>query len=176
MITNVSCTAAIVAGLMIAGLAAAASRAATDAAEAPATADASHMEPAGAAPARPQESPPVPTWRTRPIFVCGHAVPVIFSDRPCGASAEARVLRVHDPGPGRAASIARAPTRETATRRPEPRAPEPKQVEPDERCRKLRDERERLDDRMRAGYTAREAARLWNRWREVGAQIYAARC
>jgi hypothetical protein len=29
---------------------------------------------------------------------------------------------------------------------------------------------------MRAGYSAREAARLWNRWREVDAKIYAARC
>jgi hypothetical protein len=140
MITPVSCATAIVTGLMIGSLAAAASPAATDAAEAPAPADASHTERAGAAPTPSQTPQPAPTWRTRPIFVCGHAVPVIFSDRPCGTSAET------------------------------------KQVEADERCRKLRDERERLDDRMRAGYTAREAARLWNRWREVGAQIYAARC
>jgi hypothetical protein len=108
--------------------------------------------------------------------VCSHAVPVIFSDLPCGTSAEARVLRVHDPGPGRAASVARAPTRETARPRPEPPAPEAKHVESDERCRKLRDERERLNDRMRAGYPAREAARLWNSWREIEAKIYAARC
>lgn len=174
MITPASCATAIVTGLIIASLSAAASWVATAAPLASAPADASHADPAGTA--GPQASPPAPTWRTRPIFVCGHAVPVIFSDRPCGTSAEARVLRVHDPGPGRAASIARAPTRETTTPRPEPRAPEPKRAESDERCRKLREERERLDDRMRAGYTAREAARLWNRWREVDAQIYAARC
>jgi hypothetical protein len=29
---------------------------------------------------------------------------------------------------------------------------------------------------MREGYPAREAARLWKRWREVDAKIYAARC
>jgi len=176
MITPVSCTTAIVAGLMIGSLAAATSRAGTDAAEALTPANAGRTDRAGAAPAPPQTSPPVPTWRTRPIFVCGHAVPVIFSDRPCGTTAEARVLRVHDPGPGRAASVARAPTRETTRPRPEPQAPEAKHVESDERCRKLRDERERLNDRMRAGYSAREAARLWNRWREVEAKIYAARC
>ncbi len=176
MITRISRTSTIVAGLMIGGLAAAASRPATDTAEALAPADASHTEPAGATPTPAQTPQPAPTWRTRPIFVCGHAVPVIFSDRPCGTSAEARVLRVHDPGPGRAASVAGTPARETTRLRPEPRAPEPKRVQSDERCRKLRDERERLDDRMRAGYTAREAARLWNRWREVDAQIYAARC
>jgi hypothetical protein len=29
---------------------------------------------------------------------------------------------------------------------------------------------------MRTGYSAREAARLWNRWRDLKADIYADRC
>lgn len=44
------------------------------------------------------------------------------------------------------------------------------------RCRGLREQLDKLDDRMRTGYPAREAARLWNRWRELKAEIYAGRC
>lgn len=116
----------------------------------------------------------------RPIYVCTQAVPVVFSDRPCGPSAEARVLRVHDPGPGRGPSVAHEPTHEATRPKAgpvaEPRVAEAKPRATDDRCRRLRDERERLDDRMRAGYSAHEAARLWNRWREIDRQIYAARC
>ncbi len=45
----------------------------------------------------------------RPVYVCRDAGPVVFSDRPCGPTSEARVLRAHDPGPGKAPSIAPAP-------------------------------------------------------------------
>jgi len=112
----------------------------------------------------------------RPVFVCRSAVPVIFSDRPCAQHAEARVLRVVDPGPGHAATVDPAPPKEATRPRNEPPVEAAKPLVTDDRCRRLRDERDRLDDRMRAGYPAREAARLWNRWREVGAKIYSARC
>jgi hypothetical protein len=111
----------------------------------------------------------------RPIFVC-RGVPVIFSDHPCGPLAEARVLHFHDPGPGRASSVAQVPSKEATRPRTEPRTTDARPVATDDRCRRLREERERLDQRMRAGYPAREAAKLWNRWREVDAQIYADRC
>jgi len=48
----------------------------------------------------------------RPVYVCRDARPVVFSDRPCGAATEARVLRVADGGPGNAPSIEPAPPRE----------------------------------------------------------------
>jgi hypothetical protein len=112
----------------------------------------------------------------RPVFVCRGAVPVTFSDRPCGLLAEARVLHVDEPGPGGAASVTPAPSKEATRPRIEANAPDARPNSVDDRCRRLLEERERLDDRMRAGYSAREAARLWNRWREIDAKIYAARC
>jgi hypothetical protein len=116
----------------------------------------------------------------RPIYVCSRAAPVIFSDRPCGPLAETRVLHVPGPGPGsgpgRASSVASAPATDATRPRTEPRVADVKPVDRDDRCRQLREERRRLDDRMREGYPAREAARLWKRWREVDAKIYAARC
>ncbi len=116
----------------------------------------------------------------RPVYVCRTFGPVIFSDRPCGPISEARVLHVHDPGPGRAASLEPAPpgasTRPRASRQAADAVADVRPVAADNRCRRLREERERLDSRMRAGYSAREAAQLWNRWREVDAKIYAARC
>jgi hypothetical protein len=142
----------------------------------------------------------------RRIYVCHWATPVIFSDRPCGPLAETRVLHVpaagsaSDPGsgsgsgsgsasgsgrgagtsiqagPGRASSVAAAPPKEATRPRARPRLGDAGPVDEDDRCRWLLDERRRLDDRMRDGYSSREAARLWNRWREVSAKIYAARC
>ena len=55
---------------------------------------------------------------------------------------------------------------------PEVDAPDPRT----ERCRTLLEQRDRLNDRMRAGYSARQAGQLWNRWRDLGRDIYAARC
>jgi hypothetical protein len=33
-----------------------------------------------------------------------------------------------------------------------------------------------IDDQMRSGYSAREAARLWQRWRETRERLRAQRC
>lgn len=123
---------------------------------------------------------PLPAAIDRPVYVCRNATPVAYSDRPCGPLAEARVLRIHDPGTGRAPSIEPAPSRAATRPRAERRVPAGTAVAGpatvDSRCQKLRKDRERLDERMRAGYSAREAAQLWNRWRDVDAKIYAARC
>ena len=114
--------------------------------------------------------------KTRAIFVCRSVAPVIFSDLPCGPAQEERSMTVKEPQPGRAAStVPRAAPAATL-----PRAqPEPKESQPDtgdSRCRHLREQREKLDDRMRTGYSAREAAQLWNRWRSLNSEIYRARC
>ena len=114
----------------------------------------------------------------RAIFVCHETPPVTFSDRPCGQLFEQRSFRVDTPGTtaGRVATTSPAPAPATTRPRPEP-VPKNERVRAgDERCRKLRDQLERLDDRMRTGYSAREAARLWNRWRDLKSEIYAARC
>jgi hypothetical protein len=44
------------------------------------------------------------------------------------------------------------------------------------RCTTLQRQLEELDDRMRAGYPSREAARLWNRWRQLKARLRTERC
>jgi hypothetical protein len=66
-----------------------------------------------------------------------------------------------------------AATRPRAEPSPRPDAP---RAAPSNQCARLREQLETLDDRMRAGYSAREAARLWNRWRDLQSEIYAARC
>jgi len=112
----------------------------------------------------------------RPVFVCRDGTTVTFADRPCGPVAEARELDVVEPGPGRVAST----TRKSPTAATRPRVQPVESIAtpaPGEgRCERLRRQLEALDDRMRAGYSAREAARLWNRWREVKAQLREARC
>ena len=117
-----------------------------------------------------------PSTRHRPIFVCQGARPVIFSDRPCGQFAETRDVSFVEPGPGRVATVARPPAPATTRPRAESR---PSDAKPDERaarCQRLLDQRDRLNARMREGYSARQSAQLWNRWRELAAQVYAERC
>jgi hypothetical protein len=114
--------------------------------------------------------------QSRAIFVCRGGGAVIFSDLPCGQVTEERALRIHEPGPGRVASTASAPSPAATKPRvePEPKAEKPSAV--DKHCLHLHDQLEKLDARMRTGYSAREAAKLWNRWRELNAEIYSARC
>jgi hypothetical protein len=175
MVTPIPHAVASCAGLLIGCLAVAMTQAATDDVAVDglrAGGDGAGIE--DASPARP--APATPTRRSRAVFVCRGAVPVIFADRPCGQFAETLVLQLHEPAPGRAASVVHAPPADATRPRTEPQARDASTTARDERCRRLRTQRERLDDRMRSGYSAREAAQLWNRWREVDAQIYAARC
>jgi hypothetical protein len=44
------------------------------------------------------------------------------------------------------------------------------------KCQKLRAALDSLDSRMRAGYSAREAGSLWERWRDAKARLRAADC
>lgn len=109
----------------------------------------------------------VPTRRTRSVFVCDDAGIPIYSDRPCGPDLVRRSIRVDNPGAGRVAST--APSAPTASTRPRTRNPDRGSV-PDhsvERCATLRRQLDDLDDRMRAGYSSREAAKLWDRRRSL---------
>ena len=112
----------------------------------------------------------------RPVFVCRDAESVTFADRPCGPVVEARALDIVEPGPGRVASTVRQPPTAATKPRVQPAERIAGPAPGEGRCRRLRDQLDALDDRMRAGYSAREAARLWNRWREVKARIRDARC
>jgi hypothetical protein len=123
----------------------------------------------------PERAPP---RHRRAIFVCHDAPPVVFSDRPCGQLFEQRAINVEatERKAGRAATTSPRPAPASTRPRVEPAPQEERLRAGDERCRKLRDELEKLDDRMRTGYPAREAAKLWNRWRALHSEIYAARC
>lgn len=123
---------------------------------------------------------PVPAPSTvrskRAVFVCRGGAGMVYADRPCGQVVESRSLDVLDPGPGQVASTTHKPAPAATRPRVEPAAAARKEPPGETRCIKLRRQLAGLDDRMRAGYSAREAAWLWNRWRDLKAQIHEARC
>jgi hypothetical protein len=113
----------------------------------------------------------------RAVFVCQDGGIPVFADRPCGAAAEARTLSVETSRAGAPAST--APREPRATTRPlrNPRASaEAPQSAADDRCVVLQRQLDEINGRMRSGYSAREAARLWQRWREARERVRAARC
>lgn len=119
---------------------------------------------------------PPPARTKRPVFVCRDEAGVVFADRPCGQVVEARSLNVFGPGPGEVASTVRKPAVAAVRPRVEPEPPAHDPPPGETRCVKLRRQLAALDDRMRTGYSARQAAWLWNRWRDLKAQIHEASC
>ena len=122
-------------------------------------------------------SPPAARPQRRAVFVCeADGVPV-YADRPCAAATDPRWLVVEQPAAGAVGSIS-APAPAAAVR---PRRLPARQAEtPDHttatRCDRLQHRLDQIDDSMRAGYSAREAARLWQRWRDAKEQLREARC
>jgi len=119
---------------------------------------------------------PPPARTRRAVFVCRDGASVIFADRPCGQVVQTRALEVVAAGPGQVASTAPRPPVAAVLPRVEPDRSARESLPGGGRCKQLQSRLEALDDRMRAGYPAREAARLWNRWREIKAQLHEARC
>ncbi len=119
---------------------------------------------------------PAPTRARRLVYACRDGSIPIFSDRPCGLGSDIRRLAVAAPTaagqpPSTLATVPTAATRPIA--KPAPRSTE---RAPPDRCQRLEDQLAAIDDRMRQGYSAREAARLWQRWREAKARLRDARC
>ena len=127
-------------------------------------------------PVPPRESPRA--WR-RLVFTCTTPGLVIFSDRPCGPVPALHELKGHAPG---AHPNVTAPTPAASTRpAPAPSSrdderPVEATVRRKEICDGLASAVQALDARMRAGYSAREAARLWARWREAKERLRDADC
>lgn len=121
--------------------------------------------------------PPANPRRQRAVFVCHESGVPVYADRPCGSGATERSLGVESPRPGAAASTAPPAPRASILPRPSSRRPI---VEPapatETRCAALQRQLDELNDRMRAGYSAREAARLWQRWRDAKERLRTARC
>lgn len=115
----------------------------------------------------------------RDVFVCRERTVTIYADRPCGELALKRelVLRIPEPPAGKAPSTDAAPAVAATRPRTEPTA-DARAAKPDSRarCRQLNDAIETVNERMRAGYSARESARLWQRWREAHDRLREADC
>ncbi len=113
----------------------------------------------------------------RAVFVCQDGDIPVFADRPCGTAAEARTLSVEASRAGAPATTVprepRATTRPLRSPRASAEAPQPAA---DDRCAVLQRQLDEINARMRSGYSAREAARLWQRWREARERVRAARC
>jgi hypothetical protein len=129
-----------------------------------------------AGPALEDATPLTAAKRQRAVYVCLDGGVPIFADRPCGATSETRLLTI-------AAAAAGAPSTRppppSAGTTPGPRRPVPSDATEDpapDRCRALQRQLEEIDDRMRSGYSAREAARLWHRWRDAKERLRDARC
>ena len=118
----------------------------------------------------------------RAVYVCHDAGIPVFADRPCGAASAARVLTVEagiGPGVWAGAPSTTAPKPIKASTRPLPKrghAADAGDQDIGQRCVALRRQLDDLDDRMRTGYSAREAARLWQRWRDARERLRTARC
>jgi len=121
--------------------------------------------------------PPANPHRHRAVFVCQEYGAPVFADRPCGSTSETRSLAIPAPPPGAAAST--TPPSPAASTRPRPAVPKTSASVvpgPENACTKLQRQLDELNDRMRAGYSAREAARLWQRWRDTKERLRTGRC
>ena len=119
----------------------------------------------------------------RLVYSCVAPGLVTYSDRPCGPLPEVRELRVQDP-PSTAAGAAPQPVKagnvaETSGRKTtggEKADPGDGADTGKTTCQELQTTLDALDSRMRTGYSAREAGRLWERWREAKARLREADC
>lgn len=123
-----------------------------------------------------RSAPPAGQGRQRAVFVCHDDGVPTYSDRPCGSGVLQRALAVDAPASGAVPST--VPPRPLASTRPRPQPTGPSGTDraAEARCSTLRRQLDALDDQMRAGYTSSEAARLWNRWRELKDRLRTERC
>jgi len=121
--------------------------------------------------------PAAPPVRKRAVFVCQDGGTPVYADRPCGPGSDARSLVVAMPPTGAVATTTPpSPPASTRPRRLPPRADAAPVNVQEQQCSKLQRQLDELNDRMRAGYSAREAARLWQRWRDAKERLRSARC
>jgi len=120
--------------------------------------------------------PTEPSRPKRRVYVCREASTPVFTDRPCGFPAIVHEIPIAAPGAGGAVSLApQAPAAGTRPRvMPAPAADAVTSGKG--RCAALRERLAAIDDQMRSGYSAREAARLWQRWRDARARLRAQQC
>jgi hypothetical protein len=151
--------------------------ASTAAGSEPEAVEAANVQPSGGAGSGVLESgPPTAEPRQRRlVFVCRDAGAPVFTDRPCGPSPAIHEVRFAMPVAGSAVSL--APPAPAASTRPRVMPATADAVTAGSaRCTALRERLAAIDDQMRSGYSAREAARLWQRWRDARARLRAEQC
>jgi hypothetical protein len=118
--------------------------------------------------------------RSRIIFAC-HADGIVeFSDRPCDLAATSRSLEFTTGSPG--ATPSTKPHAAVAAILPKPVSPrgqpadQPDDDAREKKCATLEGQLDAVDSRMREGYSARDAAKLWNRWRAIKDELHSAEC
>ena len=131
---------------------------------------------------QPQPLEPRARTSSRLVYSCIEPGLVTYADRPCGITASRRELKVRTP----AIAAGAAPDLSTAasTAADQRRAADSRAdaaaaraaAERAETCQKLETAADEIDSKMRAGYPAREAGRLWDRWRDTRARLREARC
>jgi hypothetical protein len=114
--------------------------------------------------------------RTRLVYSCHDSSVPVFSDRPCSADAYARRIDLPPPSMSGAAPSTRPATPDATTRPIAAVTPRDERPRVADRCARLENQLAAIDARMREGYSAREAARIWQRWREAKAKLRAERC
>jgi len=123
-----------------------------------------------------EPAPPAEPGRRRAVFVCRDGGVPVFSDRPCGSALGPRTLAVDAPAAGAVPSTVAPRPRASTRPRPQPAGRSGPGRAAETRCSALQRQLDELDDRMRAGYTSREAAQLWNRWRDLKGRLRTERC
>lgn len=120
---------------------------------------------------------------TRLVYTCVTPGLVTFADRPCGPAAQQRELKLDLPRPaaaGEAPSIAEPMPAAAKARRDTVAKADvaAARIAADRAatCLRLEAALDEVDSQMRAGYPAREAGRLWERWRGARASLREARC
>jgi hypothetical protein len=120
---------------------------------------------------------------SRLVYTCVTPGLVTFADRPCGPTAQQRALKLDRPQPaaaGESSSITE-PTAAAAKARRDTAAKADlaaarAAADRAATCLRLEAALDEVDSQMRAGYPAREAGRLWERWRGARASLREARC
>ena len=123
----------------------------------------------------PVAAPPVVRGQ-RVVFVCRDAGVPVFSDRPCSPATALRSLEFAEPEAGAVATTVAPAPRASTLPQAQPRSSAPADRAAPSRCASLQRQLDDLDGKMRAGYSAREAARLWNRWRDLKSRLRAEHC
>lgn len=119
-----------------------------------------------------------PRPQRRVVYSCPGGGHVVHSDRPCGPGPQIREMPVAAAGssPSTAPAAPKASTRPARLPARSPAATRPGPDPQAQRCERLREAVAALDQHMRSGYSAREAARLWQRWRDAKERLRQARC